>query len=245
MTVVEHLAELRRRLIVSAAAFVVISTLAFIYFEPLSEFLTRPYCQLPPRLLPRQGCDLIVLKPLSAFYFRLKLTALAGIALSSPLWLYQIFAFIVPALTHKERRYAIPFLLSSVALFLMGAAFAYLTLPTGLSFLLGLGGSKVDTLLGAEEYLDFIGLLLLGFGITFELPLVLIFLGLAGAVSAQQLRQQRRTAIVLIFLLAAVVTPSQDPYTMSVLAIPLYLLYEVTIVVLSRLVGHREEAPRS
>ena len=149
MTVVEHLAELRRRLIVSAVAFVVISTLAFFYFEPLSDFLTRPYCDLPRRLLPPQGCELIVLKPLSAFYFRLKLTALAGIAFSSPLWLYQIFAFIVPALTHKERRYAVPFLLSSMTLFLLGATFAYLTLPTGLNFLLGLGGSQVQTYLGA------------------------------------------------------------------------------------------------
>ncbi|MFN2491249.1 MAG: twin-arginine translocase subunit TatC, partial [Actinomycetota bacterium] len=114
-----------------------------------------------------------------------------------------------------------------------------LTLPTGLKFLIQIGGAQLVPFLGAEEYLNFIGLLLLGFGVTFELPLVLIFLGLAEAVSVQQLRRQRKVAIVVIFLVAAIVTPSQDPYTMSVLALPLYALYEITILILARVMRRR------
>ena len=159
--------------------------------------------------------------------------------LSSPIWLYEVYAFILPALTPKEKRYSTPFLLSSIALFAVGAGFAYLTLPTGLRFLISLGGREVVPLIGAEEYLNFIGLMLLGFGVTFELPLVLIFLGLADIVTVAQLRHQRRAAVVVIAILAAVVTPSQDPYTMLVLGVPLYILYEVTLLVLSRLTRNR------
>jgi sec-independent protein translocase protein TatC len=243
MTIMEHLGELRTRLIVSLAAFMVISAAAFTFYEPMLEFLLRPYCSLPAHLQGPQGCGLVISKPLGGFLFRLKLTALAGIALSSPVWLYQVYAFILPALTPREKRYSTPFLLSSLALFVLGAGLAYLTLPTGLRLLIGLGGSEIVPLIVAEEYLNFIGLMLLGFGLTFELPLVLIFLGLADVVTVEQLRQQRRTAVVVIAVLAAVVTPSQDPYTMLVLAVPLYALYEVTLFVLARLTRGRVRRP--
>jgi sec-independent protein translocase protein TatC len=241
MTVVEHLSELRTRLIVSLLAFMLISVAAFFFYSPLLRFLNQPLCTLPSELLP-QGCRLVFLKPLGAFMFRFKLTALVGISLSSPIWLYEVYAFILPALTPKEKRYSIPFLLSAVLLFVIGAGFAYLTLPTGLRFLIAIGGPEVVPLIGAEEYINFVGLLLLGFGVTFELPLILIFLGLADIVTVDQLRHQRRAAIVIIVVIAALVTPSQDPYTMLVLAVPLYVLYEVTILVLSRLTRRRVQA---
>jgi sec-independent protein translocase protein TatC len=243
MTIMEHLGELRSRLIVSLVAFMIISIGAFTFYEPMLDFLLRPYCALPARLQGPQGCALVISKPAGAFLFRLKLTALAGVALSSPVWLYQIYAFILPALTPKEKRYSTPFLLSSLALFALGAGLAYLTLPTGLRLLIALGGSDVVTLIFAEEYLSFIGLMLLGFGLTFELPLVLIFLGLADVVTVEQLRQQRRTTVVVIAVLAAVVTPSQDPYTMLVLAVPLYALFEITLFVLARLTRGRVRRP--
>lgn len=243
MSVVEHLRELRGRLVVSLLAFVVISAIAFAFYPPMLRFLLRPLCSVPQDLLGPQGCRLVITRPLGGFLFRLKMTALAGISLSSPLWLYQLYAFILPALTPKEKRYSIPFLLSSLTLFLIGSAFAYLTLSTGIRFLIGIGGEQIVPLLGAEEYLGFVGLMLLGFGIMFQLPLVLIFLGLAGAVSVEQLRKQRRTAVVVIFVLAAVVTPSQDPYTMSVLAGPLYLMYEVTILILARIARAKAKQP--
>jgi sec-independent protein translocase protein TatC len=153
-----------------------------------------------------------------------------------------VWAFIVPALTRREKRYAFPFLLSAILLFAVGVTMAYLTLPTGLRVLFNLGGESIQPLLGAEEYLDFIGFLLLGFGLMFELPLVLIFLGLAGVVTPRQLRKQRRLAVVLIFALAAIVTPSQDPYTMSVMAIPLYALYELTILIVTLMLRRRRKA---
>jgi sec-independent protein translocase protein TatC len=243
MTVVEHLSELRKRLIVSLAAFLVISAAAFTFYTPLLHLLRGPLCALPPDLLGPQGCGLIIFKPLGGFLFRLKLTALAGVAVSSPVWLYEVYAFILPALTPREKRYSIPFLLSSVVLFAVGATFAYMSLSTGLRFLIALGGEDVVPFFGAEEYLNFIGLMLLGFGVTFELPLVLIFLGLADLVTVEQLRRQRRTAIVVIAILAAVVTPSQDPYTMLILTVPLYILYEVTVLVLARLTRRRMHSP--
>jgi sec-independent protein translocase protein TatC len=239
MTVVEHLRELRSRLIFSLVAFVVISGAAFTFYEPMLDFLLRPLCAVPRELLGPQGCRLVFVKPLGAFLFRLQMTALAGIALSSPVWLYQLYAFILPALTPKERRYSIPFLVSSVTLFLIGSAFAYLTLSNGVRFLIGIGGEQLVPLLGAQEYLNFVGLMLLGFGVTFQLPLVLIFLGLADVVTAEGLRRQRKVALVAIFVAAAVVTPSQDPYTMSVLAVPLYLLFEVTLLILARVERRR------
>ena len=121
---------------------------------------------------------------------------------------------------------------SAVTLFLIGAGFAYLAMPTGLRFLLQIGGEGLTPLLGAEEYLNFVGFMLLGFAVAFELPLVLFFLGLMGAVSVEALKKQRRVAVVAITALAAIVTPSQDPYTLILLAAPLYLLYELTILLL-------------
>jgi sec-independent protein translocase protein TatC len=233
MSVMEHLGELRTRLIVSALAFVSISVVAFFFYEPILEFFRRPLCSVDPELLGPQGCDLNYFKLLGAFNFRLKMTALVGIALSSPIWLYEIWAFVMPALTSKERRYALPFMFTSILLFLGGAATAYLVLPTGVRFLVAIGGEELQPLLGAEEYLNFVGLMLLGFGLMFELPLVLFFLGLAGALSLEQLRAGRKVAVVAIVALAAVVTPSQDPYTMIILSIPLYAFYELTILALA------------
>jgi sec-independent protein translocase protein TatC len=240
MSVVEHLGELRTRLMVSALAFVGISVAVFIIYEPILEIFRRPLCSVPRENLGPQGCDLIYTTLIGGFQFRLKLTAMVGIALSSPVWLYQVWAFVVPALTLKEKRYATPFIGTSIFLFLAGGTLAYLVLPTGLRLLIRIGGENLVLFPSAEEYLNFIGLMLLGFGLMFELPLVLFFLGLIGVVSTEQLKRQRRVAIVTIAALAALVTPSQDPYTMLVMAIPLYLMYEVTIFVLGSVIKRRK-----
>ena len=239
MTMVQHLTELRTRLIVSLAAFLALSILAFIFYDPIFGFIIEPLCALPAEKLGPQGCKLIQTTPMEGFQVRLKLTAMVGLILASPVWLYQLWAFIVPGLTKKERRYAIPFVVSSVSLFLVGATFAYLLLPTGLRVLISLGGSELTPFLRADGYINFVGLMLIAFGITFELPLVLLFLGLAGVVSVATLRKHRKAALVAIAALSAVVTPSQDPYTMLAMAIPLYLLYELTIVLLRFLTRNR------
>lgn len=240
MTVVDHLGELRTRLIVSGVAFLALSIVAFILYEPILEFFKRPLCQVDPeRFIGTDGCELVATGALGGFQFRLKLTALVGVAAASPIWLYQLWAFVVPALTIKERRYALPFMASAIMLFLVGGTFAYLVLPTGLQFLLDIGGEGITFLFRADEYLTFVGLLLIAFGITFELPLVLIFLGLAGAVSVEQLRAHRKTAVVGITVVAAVATPTQDPFTMLIMSVLLYAMYEGTILILAALLRRR------
>ncbi len=245
MTMMEHLAELRRRLIVCVTTFLLVSVVAFIFFEPLKDLVREPLCQVPRKYLGELGCDLFTRRVMGAFMFRLKLTALAGVVLSSPVWLYQIWAFVTPGLTVKEKRYAIPFAISSFVLFIAGGTVAYLMLPTGIRLLLGFAGEGVSPLLEAEEYLNFVGLMFLGFGLMFELPLILFFLGLAGVVTVDTLRKQRRLAVVLIVALAAIVTPSQDPYTLLVLSVPLYLLYELNILVLRLIERRRAKAKAS
>lgn len=241
MTIVAHLDELRTRLIFSLGAFLVLSILAFIFYDPIFDFVIQPLCALPPEKLGPQGCKLVQLTPMEGFQVRLKLTAMVGAILSSPVWLYQLWAFIVPGLTKKEKRYAIPFVASSVSLFLVGATFAYLLLPTGLRVLISLGGNNLVAFLRADGYINFVGLMLIAFGVTFELPLVLLFLGLAGVISVETLRRHRKAAIVGIAVIAAVVTPSQDPYTMLAMAVPLWILYEVTILLLRFLTRKRSK----
>lgn len=229
MTVLEHLDELRNRLIICLVAFLVISVGAFFAFDVLLDFLRAPLCAVDTDLLGPQGCRLFYTGALGGLNVRLKVTALAGILFSSPIWLYQIWAFVAPAMTSREKRYALPFAATSLVFFAAGLTFAYMTLPAGLNFLVRLAGSDLVPLFRAEEYMGFVGLVFLAFGVTFELPLLLFFLGLAGAVSVDQLRRGRRAAIVSIVALGALVTPSQDPYTMLAMAVPLYAMYEGVI----------------
>lgn len=227
-----HLRELRRRLAFASIAFLVLSIGAFFFYPVLLELIRKPLCSLDSRYLGPQGCDLIFTKVGGGFAFRLKVTALAGIFLSSPVWLYQLWAFITPGLTAKEKKYAMPFLFTSILLFLAGGAIAYFALPQGLQLLLTIGGEGLVAFLDAERYLSFVGLMVLGFGVMFEMPIFLFFLGLVGVLSSKQLRKQRKVALVGIVALAAIVTPSQDPYTLLALSVPLYAMYELTIVAL-------------
>jgi sec-independent protein translocase protein TatC len=245
MTIVQHLSELRRRLFVCLMAFFAISIVAFIFYEPILEFVRRPLCRVDPELLGDQGCQLVFFRVIGGFLFRLKVTALTGLLFASPIWVYQVWAFVTPGLTQREKRYAVPFMVSSVTLFAFGATLAYLSLPTGIRLLVTIAGEGLSPLLGAEEYLNFVGLMLLGFGVAFELPLLLFFLGLAGVISVDQLRRQRKVALVSIVALSAIITPSQDPYTMLVLAIPLYGFYEITIVLLRVVQRRRDSRPRT
>jgi sec-independent protein translocase protein TatC len=240
MSVMEHLTELRQRLMWSALVFAVVAVVIFVLYEPILEFLRRPLCGLDRDILGPQGCDLIFTKPTAGFTFRLKVTAMFGLAFSSPFWVYQIYAFVLPALHPKERRYIVPFITASTVLFLVGATMAYLVLPTGLRVLFNIGGEGLVPLLGADEYLDFVGLMLLGFGVLFQIPLILFFLGLAGAVKVEQLRKQRRLALIAIVFLSAIITPTQDPFTLLAVAVPLYALYEATIVLLRIILRRRE-----
>ena len=162
---------------------------------------------------------------------RLKVATYGGIVLATPVWLWELWRFITPGLNPNEKRYAVPFLISSVALFLLGGAVALLTLQPALDFLLGAGGENLEPLLTADKFLSLVSLMIVAFGIAFEFPVVLTFLLIARVVSTAQLRKWRRWAIVGVFAFAAVITPSQDPYSLFLMALPLCLFYEAVIII--------------
>jgi sec-independent protein translocase protein TatC len=227
MTVVEHLAELRYRLMVSIAAVAVGAIFCFIFASPIIGWFLDFY---------RDATDgkrnaFIFTGPIDAFATRLKVATYGGIVLATPVWLYQLWRFITPGLNPKEKKYAIPFVIASVCLFLLGGVVALLTLEPALNFLLGAGGDNLKPLLTADKFLSLVSLMIVAFGIAFEFPVVLMFLLIARVVSTAQLRRWRRWAIVLIFAFSAVITPSQDPYSLFAMAIPMYLFYEASILI--------------
>ncbi|MGH2529797.1 MAG: twin-arginine translocase subunit TatC [Actinomycetota bacterium] len=235
MTLVEHLEELRNRLFISLGAIAVAAIGGWFLYEPVLDLLQEPFCKtiqsLPPANRPATGCRFIFLGAIDAVVIKLKVIVFLGLLIALPIVLYQLWAFIVPGLTKRERRMAVPFVVSSVLLFALGAVLAYLTLPRGLGFLLGFAGPAFVPQLTGDKFLGFVMLLTLAFGLSFEFPIALIFLSIAGVVSSQQMREWRRRAIMFIAVFAAVITPSADPYTMLALMIPMVLFYEAAIIV--------------
>jgi sec-independent protein translocase protein TatC len=227
MTVVDHLTELRRRLIISGIAVAVGAIVCFIFSDSIISFFVKYY---------RDATDgerqkLIFLGPLDAFATRLKIATYGGIVLAFPVWLYQLWRFITPGLNPNERKYAVPFVLTSIVLFVMGGLVALLTLPQALGFLLNIGGSDLSPALTADKYLGLISLMIVAFGLAFEFPVVLVFLLLAHVITTQQLRKWRRIAIVVIVAFAAIITPSQDPYSLFAMAVPMWIFYELSIII--------------
>jgi len=233
MSLVGHLQELRRRLLISLMALIVVTlVVAVAAYHPIFHLLRQPYCDLPAnKRTGGIGCQLIFTHPTDAFFVRLKVSLIAGVLLSAPVWLSQLWGFITPGLHQHERRWATTFLLASLTLFAMGATVAYLVLRPALNVLLGFGGDGVVALLEVTQYLSFITTILLIFGVSFEFPLVIVLLNLAGVLSSARLRSSRRVAIFLLFLFAGVATPTQDPVTMLALAVPLCLLFEASVLV--------------
>jgi sec-independent protein translocase protein TatC len=230
MAMVPHLRELRRRALISASAILLSSIVAFAFHAAMLHALTGPYCGLPTSYRLLQGrCTLIVTGVLDAFRVTLKLSLYAGVVLSSPVWLYQVWRFITPALHRNERRYATFFVVSSLSLFALGGTFAWLTLTRGLEFLLGFATGSVAPLLSFDSYLSFVTALVLVFGASFEFPLLVIMLNVTGVLSAARLKRCSRAIIFGIGVFAAGATPSQDPFTMLALVVPLCLLYVLAL----------------
>jgi sec-independent protein translocase protein TatC len=231
MTLVEHLTELRRRIVISIVAVAVGAIVAFILYNQILELLSQPYRDLTVKQCPPNGCDLINTDPLSPFAVRLKLATYGGIILALPVWIWQLWRFVTPGLHKNEKRYAIPFVLSSVVLFSLGAAIAFLTLPKALEFLVQVGGSEVSPSYTVDKYISLVSLMMLAFGLSFEFPLLLIFLMAVGILQPRTLSSNRRWAAVGIVTFAAIITPSQDPYSLLFMAGPMYLFFELSILI--------------
>jgi sec-independent protein translocase protein TatC len=227
MTVVEHLTELRRRIIISLIAVTMAAIVCFIFSESIIKFFVTYYKDATHG----EKTQLIFLGPLDAFITRLKVATYGGIVLALPVWLWELWRFITPGLNPNEKRYAIPFVLTSIVLFAFGAFVALLTLPKALEFLLDIGGSELTPELTADKYLSLVSLMIVAFGVAFEFPVVLVFLLLARVLTTRQLRRWRRPAILIIVIFAAVITPSQDPYSLFAMAVPMYIFYEASIII--------------
>jgi sec-independent protein translocase protein TatC len=245
MTLVEHLTELRKRLIICVLAVAVGMVVAFLAYNWIIEFLLHPYKELvasrPEASIT--GGQLLQTDPLEGFGVRMKTSAYAGIGLAMPVLLWQIWKFVTPGLYEHEKRWAVPFVASALVLFVLGAMLAYFTLPRALDFLVTIAGDEFVSAFQASKYFQLVTYMMLAFGVGFEFPIVLIFLQLAGVVDAGMLRRARRFAVVGICILVAVITPSGDPISMLMLSVPMVVFYEAAILIGSLLTRRRAEAP--
>ena len=222
MPFLDHLEELRRRLLKAIASVFILSIGSYFFSKQLMAILLRPN--------PDKGKLPIFLSPTEGFMIYIKISIFAGVILSLPVIFYQLWKFVSPGLYKKERKYTLLIVVFSTLFFLIGALFCYfVVIPYGLNFLLGFGSGQIEPNIQIKEYLKFVTLLILVFGIIFELPLLSFFLTKLGILTPEFLRTKRRYGIVTIFIAAAVLTPTTDIVSQLLLAVPLMILYEISI----------------
>ena len=242
MTLGEHLGELRYRVIVSVCAFVAMATVAVFAYEPILHLLLRPLCNVDAgsgrhltaasrALVGGDGrsCNLYVTSPLDGLSLRVKVGLFGGLVLSSPILLFQAWRFVTPGLEPRERKYVVPFVSAAFVLFAAGALTAFVTLPHALGFLKSVGGPNLQAIYDPIPYLGLIVLMMTLFGLTFQFPVVLVSLELARVVTPSALLRSWRWAVISITVVAAVATPSSDPFSMMALAVPLVAFYFISI----------------
>lgn len=235
MTFTGHLAELRKRVIISLVAVAAASVVGFTLWDWVLKVATEPYCDAQRgrevSTALGDGCQLYITEPLQLLTTRLSVSGYLGLLFASPIVLWQLWRFITPGLNKNEKRYAIPFVISSVFLFGIGAFAAWLTFPKAIEFFITVGGQNVETLFNPAPYLKLIFLMMIISGAVFELPVILVALQLVGILKSSQLRSWRRYAICINFVAAAIATPSQDPYSLLAMALPMCIFYELAILI--------------
>jgi sec-independent protein translocase protein TatC len=236
MSVLDHLRELRRRLIIIFLIIAAGAIAGWVLYNPIIEILKHPYCHIDyhHRLgaldQSEAQCKLLFRAPLDGFVIRLKVSFIGGAIMTAPLWLYQVWAFVTPGLRKHERRWTIAFVLSSTLLFAAGMALAYLTLSKSLDVLIVSAGTGVQSALDVTQYISFVILMLVIFGASFELPLLIIMLNIVRVLPYSILKRGQRLGIFLIFVFAAMATPSTDPFTMIGMALPMCVLFELSVL---------------
>jgi len=230
MPLMEHIREFRNRLIKGVLAIIAGMVVGWIIYARAFTFITAPFCNL--HIQGTVGCGkdghpLVVTGVFDPFFVKLKVAFVVGLIVSSPVWFYQLWAFIAPGLYRREKRWAFAFVGAAVPLFALGGVFAYLAMSRGLRFLLALTPPGVRPLITIDTYFGYTMAMLLIFGIAFELPLVLVMLNMAGVVTHAFIRKWRRVMIFLVFVFAGAATPSPDPFSMLLLAVPCVILVEV------------------
>ena len=232
MSMMDHLRELRMRIVRSVLAVGVSTLILLAFYDQLKNLLTRPYTNLCMRR-PDFECDgsLFSLGPLDGFSARMRVCLYGGLVLALPIILWQIWRFIVPALSKREKSYAVPFIASSTILFTVGCYLAYWTLDKALEFLISWSGSDVTQAYQVTKYINLVVMMMLAFGVAFLSPVLLVFLQLVSVTSPKTLIKQWRYAVMGIFVTAAVITPSGDPISLLALAIPLTILYLISVLI--------------
>ena len=225
MGVLEHLTELRIRIIRSLIAVLIGAIAGWLLYPEIINFILDPYCETLGT-----DCTLRVDEPLEGLNTRFMVSVYAGLALAVPVWLWQFWKFVSPGLHKGERRQGLLLTGSGIVLFVAGTTLAFLTLPRALDFLVSVGGTDLITEFRAKAYISFVIKMILAFGLGFQLPIILIILQRLGILSYVTLRRQWRYAVVIIVVVVAVLTPSGDPISLLALAVPMYLLYELSIL---------------
>jgi len=234
MPLMDHLRELRNRIVKIALALAAGMVVGYIYFDWAWTKIERPFCRAVINHMTgchQVGDQLVINGILDPFYLRIKVAFIVGLILSCPVWLYQIWAFVAPGLYSREKRRTFAFLGVAVPLFVGGALFGYLVMPRGLHFLLGLTPTGVVNLPTVDTYLSYALLMLIGFGLCFLVPLFLVALNMVGILTHARFRKWRRFMIFGAFVFAGIASPSPDPITMLLLAVPCVVLIEVAEVI--------------